>query len=298
MPSQNAPLIGSLWMFVTGLLFIAVTAIVKWVGSDVPAAQAAFVRYAMGLLFVVPMIPALRRATIPRLALSLSVLRGAAHTVAIIAWFFAMSRIPIAEVTAMNYITPLYVTLGAALFLGERISWMRMSAIGMAILGTLFILRPGFREVEPGHLAMLLGTLAFGVSFLTAKPLSSLVSAPVDVALLSIGVTLGLAPIAYVVWVPIAWQDLVALFLVAILATAGHYTMTLAFAVAPVSVTQPITFLQLVWSVAIGVVFIAEPIDLWVIAGGVMIVIAVVFVAIREAQIAARSQGSAAERVG
>ena len=61
--------------------------------------------------------------------------------------------------------------------------------------------------------------------------------------------------------------------------------MTLAFAAAPVTVTQPVTFLQLVWSVIIGAVFFAEPADPWVIAGGSVIILAVSFITWREAQL-------------
>lgn len=69
----------------------------------------------------------------------------------------------------------------------------------------------------------------------------------------------------------------------ALFATAGHYTMTLAFAAAPVTVTQPVTFLQLVWAVALGAILFAEPVDPWVIAGGSLILAAVVFITWREA---------------
>ena len=53
---QSRPVLGIFWMVVTGLMFVAVTAIVKHVGSDVPAAQAAFLRYILGLVFLLPMI--------------------------------------------------------------------------------------------------------------------------------------------------------------------------------------------------------------------------------------------------
>jgi drug/metabolite transporter (DMT)-like permease len=73
------------------------------------------------------------------------------------------------------------------------------------------------------------------------------------------------------------------MFLVACFATAGHYTMTLAFAAAPLTVTQPATFLQLVWAVILGAVMFGEPIDGWVILGGVVIMASVSFITWREA---------------
>jgi drug/metabolite transporter (DMT)-like permease len=209
--------------------------------------------------------------------------RGLAHSVGVGLWFFAMARIPIADVTAMNYLSPIYVTLGAALFLGERLAARRIIAVLMALVGALIILRPGFREVGPGHIAMVFTAIFFGASYLLAKILSERCSAAVVVAMLSISVTIGLAPLALMNWVtPTAWELLI-LMGVATLATAGHYTMTLAFSAAPLTVTQPVTFLQLVWAVALGVLVFGEPLDPWVIMGGTLIVGSVSFISWREA---------------
>ena len=71
--------------------------------------------------------------------------------------------------------------------------------------------------------------------------------------------------------------ELILLFAVACFATAGHYTMTLAFAAAPISVTQPATFLQLVWAVLVGSIIFGEEIDLYVIGGGGLILCSITF---------------------
>ena len=106
-----------------------------------------------------------------------------------------------------------------------------------------------------------------------SRPAAKLSPAAV-VALLSVSVTIGLAPFAAAVWVTPTWSDLAVLFGVACFATGGHYAMTLAFAAAPVTVTQPVTFLQLVWSVMVGAIFFAEPADPFVVAGGLLIALA------------------------
>jgi drug/metabolite transporter (DMT)-like permease len=85
------------------------------------------------------------------------------------------------------------------------------------------------------------------------------------------------------VWVQPTLTDLALLFAVASFATAGHFTMTLAFQAAPLTVTQPVTFLQLVWAVSLGVLFFAEPIDGWVVFGGLVIIGSVTFITWREA---------------
>ncbi len=283
MATAQKPIIGIFWMLVTGLLFVAVTATVKLVGKDVPAAQSAFLRYILGLVFLIPMIRPMLQANLNARLLKLFCLRGAAHALAIIFWFYAMARIPIADVTALNYLNPIYVTVGAALVLKEALPPRRIAAVCMALLGAMIILRPGIREIETGHLAMLVTAVLFAVSYLTTKVLADAASPTVVVGMLSIIVPIVLLPFAWAVWQPVSWENLGWLFLVACFATAGHYTMTLAFAAAPLTVTQPVTFLQLIWAVLLGAFAFGEAIDVWVIVGAAVIMASVSFITWREA---------------
>ncbi len=282
-PPLQRPLVGVLWMILTGLCFVAVTAIVKHVGGRIPPAESAFLRYALGLVFLIPMLGPLMSTKLDRRTLGLFGLRGVVHTVGVILWFFAMTQIPLAEVTAINYLNPVFVTLGAALIFGEVLAVRRIMAIVVALIGALVILRPGVREIEPGHFAMIGTALLFAVGYLIAGRLAGRVAPIVVVAMLSITVTIGLAPFALANWVTPTLAELAWLFGVAAFATLGHFTMTLAFAAAPLAVTQPVTFLQLVWSVTLGAVVFGEAVDIWVVTGGTMILGAITFIALREA---------------
>ncbi|PCJ09507.1 MAG: EamA family transporter [Rhodobacteraceae bacterium] len=276
-------------MLLTGLNFVAVTALVKYMGGRIPPAEMAFLRYLLGLVFLLPMLGAVRRARVSARMWGLFATRGVVHSAGVILWFYAMTQIPLAEVTAMNYLSPVYVTLGAALFLGERLALRRVGAIVAALVGAMIILRPGFREVSPGHIAMLFTALAFGASYLLAKFTVDGTNPTVVVAMLSIWVTLGLAPFALMDWVTPTLGEIGILFAVACFATAGHFSMTLAFAAAPLTVTQPVTFLQLVWATALGALVFAEPVDIWVVSGGGLILAAVSFITWREAVLKRRA---------
>jgi drug/metabolite transporter (DMT)-like permease len=281
----NKPLVGAAWMLLTGLCFVAVTALVKHGAQNLPAAQSAFLRYLLGLVFLIPMIGPIRRAHLTSRQLRLFTFRGATHSLGVILWFFAMTRITIAEVTAMNYLSPIYISLGAALFLGERLAARRLIAIALAFTGALIILRPGFREISDGHIAMIATAAFFAASYLIAKRMADEVPPTVVVGMLSITVTIGLLPFALAVWQTPTLAELGWIFLVAVFATAGHYTMTLGFAAAPVTVTQPVTFLQLLWSVLLGALLFGEAVDAWVILGGTVILASSTFITIREAML-------------
>ena len=285
---NSRPIFGIFWMIVTGLLFVGVTAIVKYLGTSVPAAQAAFMRYILGLVLLLPMLKAFSRTVLTKELWKLFAARGFCHSIGVFLWFYAMARIPIADVTAMNYLSPVFVTLGASFFLGEKLAFRRILAVIAALIGALIILRPGFREIGSGHLAMLGAAFVFAGSYLLAKKVSGMVVPSMVVVMLSVFVTIGLAPVAWAVWMPPSGTDIALLFVVAVLATLGHYTMTLAFSVAPIAVTQPITFLQLVWAVLLGAVIFAEPFDIWVVSGGLVIIFAISFISWREAYLKRR----------
>lgn len=277
------PTVAIFWMFVTGICFVAVTAFVKYLGPRIPPAEQAFLRYLLGLVFLLPMVRQLIGTRIEPRLWAVFVSRGVVHAAGVMLWFFSMTRIPLAEVTALNYFAPVYVTIGAALFLGEKLAMRRIAAVAVALIGALIILRPGFREISSGHVAMLLAGAVFGASYLLAKAATNRASPVVVVAMLSMWVTLFLAPFAYAVWIPPTLAELGILFGVAFFATAGHYTMTLALAAAPVAVTQPVTFLQLIWATVLGALVFAEPVDGWVVLGGGLILSAITFIAWREA---------------
>lgn len=281
---KNRPVEGVLWMLATGLAFVFVNGIVRYLGTALPAAESAFIRFAWGLLFLAPSLLPLLRSGISPALFKLFALRGALHTVAVMLWFYAMARITISEVTAIGYLNPIIVTLGAGLFFGEGFRPARMAAVGLAMLGALVVLRPGLRELSPGHLAQLGAAFGFGLSYLVMKRLTQLAPASTVVAVMALSVTLGLAPFALAVWQPVSLSQLLWLGAVAVFATAGHYCMTRAFACAPMTVTQPVTFLQLVWATALGWSVFGEPVDAWVILGGTIILAAVLFLTWREAR--------------
>lgn len=282
------PLEGALWMLATGLCFVGVTGIVRHLGTDLPAAQSAFVRFGWGVVFLLPSLWGLMRQGLPAGTMALFGWRGVVHTAAVILWFYAMARIPVAEVTAIGYLNPVLVTLGAALFFGEVLALRRILAVGVALIGALIVLRPGLREVTDGHVAQLGAACFFAASYLFAKRLSQLAPAGTVVAMMSLTVTVGLLPLAIWVWVPMTLAQWGWLGLVAGFATTAHYCMTRAFKAAPLAVTQPVTFLQLVWATLLGALVFGEGVDVFVLLGGAVIIGAISYITWREAMIKRR----------
>jgi len=239
-------------MVLAGMLFVAVTVTVRHLGSDMPAVEAAFIRYVFGLVLLTPVLLRIRWRRITAKNARLYLFRGLVHGLAVMLWFYAMARIPIAEVTAIGYTTPIFTSIGAIVLFGERIHFRRFMAIVIGFIGTLIILRPGVVSIEIGSLAQLVAAPCFAASFLLAKKLTNTEQSSDILAMLSIFCTLALLPGALMQWRTPEVSELGWLLLVAIIATAGHYALTRSFAHAPLTVTQPYAFLQLVWALAFG----------------------------------------------
>ena len=279
---MNQSLVGIFWMVITTILFVAVTASVRFLDGEVPAPQAAFMRYLIGTLLLTPALISLIKVKPNRSLMNKFLLRGVVHSIGVTLWFYAMSVMPVAEVTAIGFLTYIFVSIGACLFLNEKLHKHRLTAIVISFLGALIILRPGFKEIGNGQIGMLIATIVFTLSYLIAKIVSKERSSAEIVAMLSLFTTIFLIPTAIYSWEPLSIKALVVLTFTAVIATLGHITMTKAIKSAPMVVTQPILFLQLVWASMIGLFIFDENFDPFVILGGTVIMICICYVSYRE----------------
>ena len=270
------------WMLLSGIMFIGVTGIVRYLGDEMHPIQAAFIRYAFGIVLVVPVILRVGLYGLLSTRIHLHASRGLVHGIGVMLWFYAMSRLPIAEVTALGFTTPIFTTAGAMLILGERVKNYRVAGILVGFIGALIVLRPGLRIIDFGAVAMLIAAPLFACSLLMAKVATKTESSSVIVALLSIFCTLTLLPLALVYWRTPTTEEWSLLFLTAIFATLGHYFLTRAFESAELSALQPFTFLQLVWATLLGLVVFSEQPDLWLWLGAGVIVFSATWIGRQE----------------
>jgi drug/metabolite transporter (DMT)-like permease len=274
----NPKAIGLLWVALAGLLFVAFVGIVRYIDNHLHPLETALIRYVLGLVVLAPMFiryglrPFYSRH-IPRHAL-----RGAVHGIGVMLWFYAVTQIPLAEVTALSFISPIFVAVGASLFLGENLTPRRIIVIAVGILGVLVILRPGAEVISFGAIAMLIAAPLFAASKILTKSLVKHDSATTIVAYLSVFATLTMAIPAAFVWQTPTLNELFWLFATAVFATLSHLCLTRGLALVDVTVAQPVEFLQLVWSTLLGVIVFDERPSLWVWIGAGIIVASATYI--------------------
>jgi drug/metabolite transporter (DMT)-like permease len=211
-------------------------------------------------------------------------LRGAIHGTGVMLWFYAVTQIPLAEVTALSFISPIFVAIGASLFLGEQLTARRIIVIAIGIIGVLIILRPGTAVISFGAIAMLIAAPLFAASKILTKSLVKHDSATTIVAYLSVFATLTMLIPALFVWQTPTLNELCWLFATALFATLSHLCLTRGLALVDVTVAQPVEFLQLVWSTLLGVIVFDERPSIWVWLGAGVIVASATYIVRYEAR--------------
>ncbi|MEQ9641672.1 MAG: DMT family transporter [Alphaproteobacteria bacterium] len=288
-PQPNNALKAIAWMALSGLGFSAMTGVLRYVTETMDPLQAGFLRYAFSIFLLAPYFIGGRFGQLRTQRLHWHVIRGALHTTGVLLWFFALTRIPLADITALSFTSPLFATVGAVLFLGERLHARRIGAVLMGFAGTLVVIRPGFSAIDLGVICMLISSPLFAISELIAKNLSRHEGTATIVTYQTVTVTAFALVPALWVWETPSWADMGLLCLTALVATGAHLCWIRALKEADVTVTQPIKFLTLVWAAAIGFFAYGEVPDIWVWVGGAIIFASASYIAHREAQI--RRQG-------
>lgn len=278
---------GMLWSAAAGGIFVLLNALMRQLSLELSAFQTQFLRYLMGLLVLMPLMLRAGLASLRPVSPGGQFLRGAVHTLGLIVWFAAVPHITLADTTVIGFTTPIFIMLGAALFLAEPMRWSRWIAAALGMTGVLIVVGPRLSG-EGGLylLIMLCSAPIFAVSFLLTKALTRYERPAVIVLWQSITVTLLSLPLALVGWQwPSAWQW--GAFLVCgILGSGGHYCLTRSYVAVDISATQSVKFLELVWAAALGWLAFGDTLSGWTVVGGLVICASTVWIARREARAA------------
>jgi drug/metabolite transporter (DMT)-like permease len=283
---------GLLLIILSGFVFVIFIVIVRLVGTSLNPVQAAFMRYAMSLVIVLPML--YRQGTVifhTRHPLRHAA-RGAVHGLGVLLWFYAITSMPIAEATALSYISPLFVLIGATLFLGERLRGWTVFAVASGFVGVLIIVRPGFMTISPGAIAILCSAPLFAASQLLVKSLVREDSSITTVIYLSLFATLTMLVPAIAVWEAPGMVDIGLMAVAALFATLSHILMAQGFKLVDVSVVQPVEFLRLVWAALFGFFLFNETPTMWVWIGSLVVVASVTLAVNRTMAVPASARSS------
>jgi drug/metabolite transporter (DMT)-like permease len=239
--------------------------------GGLPVFQILFLRAAVGLIILTPIVMWGGWHTVSTRHWRLHAIRNTLHFGASYAWYFGIAVLPLASVFAIEFTAPVWVAVLAVIILGEKLNWARSAAIGAGLIGVLIILRPGLESFSVASLVVLASALGFAFAHVATKGLTrnnSVLKVLFWMALMQF--PMGIGP-AIAVWTPIegiAWLWAAA---VGASAVSAHFCLTRALSLADASVVVPMDFLRIPLIAVVSLFVFGEAIDGWVIVGAAII---------------------------
>ncbi len=291
---MSAPLRAALLMLASTMAFGLMAVTIRLATAHVPTQEVAFFRNAFGLLALLPMLMRPGRSPLRTQQLPRYFLRSAIGLGSMLCGFWAVGHLPLSQAVSLSYSTPLFVTIAAVLWLGEKVRIRRWAAVIVGFIGVLVIVRPGHHGFEPGTLIAVLAALLSALVAIQIKQLTRVDGADTVVFYTYVfWVPLSLVPALFVWTWPtgIAWLWLVA---TGIFGTAGQLLWTRALRLGEVSALTPISFMQLPLVALCGWLLFGETLDRWTVIGAAIILGSNAYIAHREALLARRAASKAA----
>jgi drug/metabolite transporter (DMT)-like permease len=210
---------------------------------------------------------------VTRRSMGTHVVRNAAHFTGQNLWFYAMTAIPLAQVFALEFTSPIWVVLLSPLILGEALTRLRVLSVLAGFVGILIVARPSPDTISPGLIAAASSAVFFALSVMYTR----LLTRTETVLCIMFWLTLIQAVFGIVLS---AWDgDMVApsaqtwpwLVLIGLAGLLAHYCLTSALAVAPATAVVPIDFVRLPTIAIVGMLLYGEALDAWVFVGAAVI---------------------------
>ncbi len=201
----------------------------------------------------------------------------------------AVFNMPLANATSILQSVPLAVTLGAAIFLGEKVGWRRFGAILLGFTGVMIIIRPG-SEGFNSYSFYALGAIVFIVlRDLTTRKVSGQIPSVFISFLTSLGimvVTAGMLP--FTNWTPLTFENTGILALTSLFVIIGYTLSVSSVRVGDIAFVSPFRYTILLWSIILGILFFGDIPDQWTLIGSAIVVVMGIYTFYREQKLAAR----------
>lgn len=280
--SQGTQTLGIALLLLAIFVFTLMDATAKYLAPHYHAAQIVWARYITNFVIVLVLVGPRLRSTLQTRKPLIQVFRGLSQLASVGLFFTSLAWIGLAEATAIMDCNPVLITLGAALFLGERIGLRRILGISVALVGALIIIRPGAGVFHPAAILPLIGAFTYAAGAILTR------IAREDSTLTSIlwTVLIGTALTSLVVpffWKPIQIEHLWAFGVIGVLGMIAQGLLIRAFALAEAAAIAPFGYTGLIWAGLWGWLFWGALPDRWTVIGAAIIVTAGIYVWTREA---------------
>ena len=279
MTQQPQPLKAALWMIGAMLSFSVMAVAGRELAPDLNTFQIMFLRSLIGLFIVLGVAAAVGTMNqIKTDRLGLHLLRNAAHFSGQNLWFLAVAYIPFSQLFALEFSTPIWVAMLAPIFLGETLTRRRLLTVALGFVGVLIVSRPNLSQFDPAIMAAIACAVCFAGSLMATKKLTADQSITCILFWLTV-MQLGMGAVATMITGGLVMPlgiDIVWVLAVGCGGLMAHFCITRGLALAPAIVVIPLDFMRLPLISVIGFLAYGEAFEWPIIAGALIILIAIV----------------------
>ena len=283
---QPASIRASFFALAAAVLAACFTLTIRFATAEIHPYQAVFLRFAFGLLLMVPMVMKAGVATLVTRRLPLFGVRGVLSAAEMCLWFMAVLYLPLAEATTLNFTVPLFGTILAALVLRETVRIHRWLAVVIGFVGVGLIIQPGTDAMQPASLFPIAAAMCMACAGMITKQLVSTESTTSLLFYLMVITTpVSLIP-ALFVWQTPSWTAIGLMAVAALMMNVMQICNVKALQLADYSFFVGFSYLRLPIIAILALILFGEVPDIWIIPGGAMIIGAAIYVALRERKLA------------
>ena len=274
---MNTTFKAALWMIGAIASFTTMAVSGRSVSVELDTFEIMFYRSLTGIAIVLVVASATgTRGQITQQRLGLHFIRNICHFAGQNLWFFALTMIPLAQVFALEFTTPVWVLLLSPLLLGERLTRTGMIAAALGFFGILIVVRPDPSNLSPGIIAAAGCAVFFALTAIFTRKLTQTETiTTILIYLTSMQAVFGLICAGYDG--DIAVPSLAALPWIVLIGCAGllaHFCLTTALGLAPANIVMPMDFVRLPTIAVVGMSVYNEPLDIFVFIGAALIFLA------------------------
>ena len=261
---------------------VLMSVFLKLAQNDINVFTAGFLRFFFGLIVIFPFIIKSNFNIYKTNNLKFHLIRSMINVPMMILGFAALMYIPLEQIKAIGFLSPILVVILSVLILKEKIYIIRILALIIGFVGVLIILRPGIIEINIGAYMVLLSGLLWSTVIIITKFMSKEDSPMTILTYQYTFVTIFTLPFALIYWTNPTLNSLYYTLLAAIVGTVLHLCINNSYRLADLSVIQPVWFTQLIFASVFGFSIFGEIPDGWTWAGGILVFSSVLIITYRE----------------
>ena len=273
---------GIILALVASFCAVLMSVFLKFAQEDANVFSVGFMRFFFGFLLILPFVIKSKFKIYNTDNFKFHITRSIINVPMMILGFAALMYIPLDQIKAIGFLSPILVVILSVIFLKERIYLIRTFSLILGFIGVIIILRPGIIEISIGAYMVLTSTLLWSTVIIITKYMSKSDSPMTIISYQYTFVSIFTLPLTIVYWSSLSLSSVFYSLMAAIVGTVLHLCINTSYKLASLTILQPIWFSQLLWATIFSLILFNESVDYFTYIGGSLVFISVLIITYRE----------------